>query len=276
MQVSKCTYPWAGQLGDCGKWLRFKKSEEAFSRGRLLLSSHSDGFLVVSGESSGAYHSSLQLDTVYRALLLFDNEFAVVVDSIKTKETSGISKIMTTFNNAINSFLPYSKKTDSGHFNGFQMVKDRREYFAFWTTEEGLSPEPNLTTLHYKSLREMIAVSNANITLPFIDNHSLTAFLFHTSHISIQGVNLVRTENSVLLNLNASKSGQRNHFRIQIDSDFKNIRVRRTRLLSSHFLNNAFPFYVFTVLVTLIILRFSFKVLLNCFFWKILNRNMLS
>ena len=271
MQVSKCTYPWAGQLGDCGKWLRFKGSEEAFSRGRLLLSSHNDGFLAVSGDSSGAYHSSLQLDAVYRALLLLDKDFAVVVDSIETKKTSGISKVTTTFNNAINSFLPYSKKTDSGTFNGFQMFKDGREYFAFWTTNEGLSPEPNITTLHYKSLAQMIAVSNANITLPFLDNHSLTAFLFHSSHISILGVNLVRTENSVILNVNVSKSGQRNHFSIQIDSDFKNIQVRLTRPHSSYFLKNTFPFYVFTVLVTLTILRYSLKAMLSCFFWKFLK-----
>ena len=276
MQVSKCTYPWAGQLGDCGKWLRFKELEEAFSRGRLLLSSYNNGFLVVSGESSGAYHSSLQLDTVYRALILLDEEFAVVVDSIKTKETSSISKVTTLFNNAINSFLPYSKKTDSRTFNGFQMVKDGRQYFAFGITNEGLSPEPNITTLHYKSLAQMIAVSNGNITLPILDNHSLAAFLFHSSHINIQGVDLVQTENSTILAVNVSKSGLHYHFSIQIDSNFQNIRVRRTHPHSSYFLKDTFPFYVFTVLVALAILRHTFKVLLSCFFWKILNRRMVS
>ena len=216
------------------------------------------------------------LDTVYRALILLDEEFAVVVDSIKTKGVSSISKVTTTFNNAVNSFHPYSKTTDSRTFNGFQMVKDGHQYFAFGITNKGLSPEPNITTMNYKSLAQTIAVSNANITLPILDNHSLAAFLFYSSHINIQGVDLVQTENSAILTVNVSKSGHHHHFSIQIASDFQNIRVRLAHPHLWYFLEGTFPFYAFTAFVTLVILRFTFKVLLSCFFWKILHRRMVS
>ena len=269
LQISQCSEPWAGQLGDCGKWLSYKGPEDAYSRGYLLLSSYHNGIFAVSGESSGAYHNSLQLDSVYRALILLDEEFAIVVDSITTKKTSRISKFATIFNNVVNGFHPYTHHLPFRLINGFEMTKDKNTYRAIWISKEGQSPEANITTLTYKSLGQTRSVSNANVTLPIIDNHALTAFSFFSSNINIQALSMNEIDGIKILSVDILNYGTQQHFDIQIDAGFKDIYIKRTNKQPKR-LQRRVILFIFLLLTGIILLKYSCKTLIKYFLWKIM------
>ena len=261
-QTSECSDPWAGQLGDCGKWLSFRGAEEAYSRGHLLLSSHNDGFFVASGESSGAYHSSLALRSVYRTLILLDEELAVVVDFITTKSTSSVSKMATIFNNVANTFQPYKYKLQSKDLFGFQMTKEGRKYHATWISKEGLNPEPNITILTYNSHGKPRPVSNVNITWPIVDNHSLASFCFFSSNVKLNNLNIFERGGSMFLAIDVLKHGRPQQYNIKINSDFKYIRIQRTDKKSSE--ASKFLFYLLVSFSVLIAFKITCKTRRNC------------
>ena len=201
-------------------------------------------------------------------MILLDEELAIVVDSITTKNTSPISKVATIFNNAFNTFNLYKHKSASRDLHGFQMTKEERKYHAIWINKGGLNPEPNITRLTYKSQGNTLPVSNVNITFPIVDNHSLAAFCFFSSNVKIKNMNMFEKDNFKVLAIDIYKRGQHQRFVIEIDSEFKDIRIKRTDRDSSK-RPEGFSLYTLMIIVTgLIFFRITYRSMRNWVYWK--------
>ena len=228
-QASSCSNPWAGQLRDCDQWLRYKQSEEAYSHSHLLLASYQNGYLVAHGESSGAYHSSLQLESLYRSFVLLDDELGVVIDFIKTKISSNVSKVAMMFNNAVNRLYPYQYSLSfSQNLQGFKMSSRERLYYCVWISKDGHSPVGKFSTLKYYSKNELLSVSNVNVSFPIANNEESAVFLFFSDNIHLKNVQLTKTNSLVQLSLSITKYGQPMAFNITVDSTISNINIKQS------------------------------------------------
>ena len=206
-------------MGDCDQWLRHKQSEEAYSHSHLLLASYQNGYLVAHGESSGAYHSSLQLESLYRSFMLLDDELAVVIDFIKTKISSNVSKAAMMFNNAVNRLDPYHYPLSfSQNLQGFKMSPGKRSYYCVWISKDGYNPVGKFSTLRYYSKEQLLSVSNVNVSFPVTTNGESAAFLFFSDNIHLKNVQLTKTKSLVQLSLLITKYGQPMAFNITVDS----------------------------------------------------------
>ena len=215
-------------MGDCDKWLRHQKFEEAYSHGHLLLASYQNGYLVAHGESSGAYHSSLQLDSLYRTFVLLDDELGVVIDSIKTKMSSNVSKVAMMFNNAVNGLHPFQYSLSSSqNLQGFTMSTSERSYYGVWVSKDGHSPEGTFSTLKYYSQKQLLSVSNVNVSFPISNNEELVTFVLFSDNIQLKNVHLKETKSLGQLSLSITKYGKPMVFNITVDSISSDINIMR-------------------------------------------------
>ena len=180
------------------------------------------------GESSGAYHSSLQLESLYRSFVLLDDELAVVIDFIKTKISSNVSKAAMMFNNAVNRLDPYQYSLSfSQNIQGFKMSLGKRSYYCVWMSKDGHSPTGKFSALKYYSQKKLLSVSNVNVSFPVKNNEESAAFLFFSDNIQLKNMQLTKTKSSVQLSLSITKYGQLMAFNITVDSTVSDISIKQ-------------------------------------------------
>ena len=202
---------------------------------RSLFSSYKNGYLVIQGQSSEAYHSSLQLDSVFRNLILLDEEVGVVVDSIETKDTSSITHVSTLFNNVVNTFYPYQHMLYSKVLQGFKVVLDDvKSLQAVWITKEGLSPRANISTLRYKSQNRMLSVSNVNVSSKITNNQAETTYIFFSNNVNLKQLHLNGNDSTELLLTIINDQNTELTFNIEISEKDSKVRIRTIK----HFYHN--------------------------------------
>ncbi|EDO44818.1 predicted protein, partial [Nematostella vectensis] len=105
--VRTCRGPYAGQLGDCGKWFAYQAS--GYWEGRTgNLAAAVDGRtnrMFATGEYAARYDPELVLDKISRSLLLIRPDTLIVLDNIRLAEYSNVRAMSAFFHNRYNAFV---------------------------------------------------------------------------------------------------------------------------------------------------------------------------
>ncbi|XP_072169330.1 dermatan-sulfate epimerase-like protein [Diadema setosum] len=135
--TSHCMEPWEGQLGECAKWLDWKNPDLVNYHGEIVTATTSHGFLFVSGEAVTAYNPSMQLDSVYRSLVLLNPNLLLVFDHVEAAESSPLTHMAAYFRN-----VQYSFELDklSGLLQGAMIMIEGEKYGMYWISSDGRSP----------------------------------------------------------------------------------------------------------------------------------------
>uniref|UniRef100_H2ZMX0 Sulfotransferase domain-containing protein n=1 Tax=Ciona savignyi TaxID=51511 RepID=H2ZMX0_CIOSA len=156
---SKCNSPWEGQIGECGKWLEYKKIPAP--RGKIVTVTTSGEMIHMAGEAVGAYRPELGIRSVQRSMLLLTSEVLLVLDTIVLYSDSKIKTASTLFHNILHSFQPSTWNLMASA----QVVYPEGPYAVFWLQEEGNSPTAHFVDHHYAEDKK-ITTRYVNITYP--------------------------------------------------------------------------------------------------------------
>ena len=184
---SECQQPWAGQLGDCKKFLMWKNGEERTNHGEILFRDvTSDGVVTSVSESTHAYSSKLGLRSVIRATVLLPEDVLLVVDSIALQPDSQLQVASSYFNNRELKFAPWRSESDGDVTNGVTINETQSSYakdpVVFWVSDDGRSPLANVSTVVYPSVGGVNkGISNVNVTYPLRRRTSLVSVLIGSS-----------------------------------------------------------------------------------------------
>ena len=192
-----CAPSWIGQLGDCEMWLRcYDNQENGKTKGKIIANSHSQGIVFLSGEAVEAYPVNLRLSSVYRSLLLLNENLLLVVDHITlNRSQNSVSAVSAFFNNNRKRFIPH--RTNRG-LNGVQMTsKDGAMMGAFWVSWTGDSPVANVTEINTERPDgKTNNVSNVNVTFDLNSERTAIAYVFHGSSDVVTHINIVPSNES--------------------------------------------------------------------------------
>ncbi|XP_072051989.1 dermatan-sulfate epimerase-like protein [Amphiura filiformis] len=162
--TSECFQPWEGQLGECSKWLGWRKPSASKYGAELITASMNNDLIFTSGEAVQAYDSSMKLESVYRSLLLVNHQILVVLDHIKTKTVSPVSQFSTFFHNLASSF---EQDTFKDHLSGVKISTDDGDMRMFWVSDTGESPKATLAMKpkDHTSQFQPVETNYVNITM---------------------------------------------------------------------------------------------------------------
>ncbi|XP_071958660.1 dermatan-sulfate epimerase-like protein [Antedon mediterranea] len=160
--TSECFQPWEGQLGECSKWLQWKKDSMASYGGEIISSNFDNGMVLLSGEAVNSYSRVMKLISVYRVLLLMDEEVLLVLDHIEAKEDSPLKEVAAFFHN-IN--FEFQRSTNS-KLNGAIVKVDDSEMQMFWIDSEDLSVPAIIEHQSHPSEFQKRQTNFVNVTYP--------------------------------------------------------------------------------------------------------------
>ena len=96
--LGKCFPPYAGQIGECHKWLDYAMPEQFKAHADVIAAYEVGEFVFTSGELAEAYHTHLLLRSVYRSVLLLSPDMLIVVDHVSLQEGSTVDRASAFFN----------------------------------------------------------------------------------------------------------------------------------------------------------------------------------
>ncbi|XP_022082422.1 dermatan-sulfate epimerase-like protein [Acanthaster planci] len=172
--TSGCFQPWEGQLGECKKWLDWRKEEAAEYGGELITASTSDGMVHLSGEAADGYNSKMRLKSVYRSLVLLTPGLLVVLDHIQTRSKSPLTHAAAFFNNVENTF----EQERLGRLYGAKATIKGEDYKMFWVSPEGRSPKASFSKQSHPSEFRSRETNFVNITFKLRPRLTRMAFAF--------------------------------------------------------------------------------------------------
>nr|XP_006820407.1 PREDICTED: LOW QUALITY PROTEIN: dermatan-sulfate epimerase-like protein-like [Saccoglossus kowalevskii] len=138
-ELSECFEPWIGQLGECSKWLQWKKPEVGKSNGEVITATKVDEMVHMSGEAKNAYHSDLGLQSVYRNLILLNSKSLVVNDHIAVTSLSSVKHVSAFFHN---TDVPFQSDSFGEKAQGAKITVNGEDYQMFWMKYGDLSEVP--------------------------------------------------------------------------------------------------------------------------------------
>ena len=95
-----CPSPHRGQNGECEKWLKWKDNmREERTWAELISANEYENTMFANGEALGAYPSSLHLESVYRAIVLLDDDTLLVFDHVALGPDSKLTTSNAYFHN---------------------------------------------------------------------------------------------------------------------------------------------------------------------------------
>uniref|UniRef100_A0AAY4A6A3 Dermatan sulfate epimerase-like protein n=1 Tax=Denticeps clupeoides TaxID=299321 RepID=A0AAY4A6A3_9TELE len=176
--TSHCNQPWEGQLGECGKWLRWGEKEVGDSAGEVIAASSHQDTLFVSGESVSAYSSALKLKSVYRALVLLSSQTLLVLDHVEKQEDSPLSAFSAFFHNLDIDFK-YVPHRLLDKYNGALMDVWDAHYKMFWIDSHGVSPIARIQEVEQAAEFKKRWTQFINVTFPFKSTVARVAYVMH-------------------------------------------------------------------------------------------------
>ena len=174
--TSECLQPWEGQLGECSKWLGWRKPSASKYGAELVTVSYNNGMVFTSGEALDAYSGAMKLVSVYRSLLLVNAQMLVIVDHIETDSLSPLTHYSTFFHNFLTSFQP---DTFKDHLSGVKLLTDAGDLRMFWVSDTGSSPKAELQMLpkEHKSQYQPGPTNYVNVTMEITRRTTRVAYV---------------------------------------------------------------------------------------------------
>ncbi|XP_077868080.1 LOW QUALITY PROTEIN: dermatan-sulfate epimerase-like protein [Saccoglossus kowalevskii] len=167
-ELSECFEPWIGQLGECSKWLQWKKPEVGKSNGEVITATKVDEMVHMSGEAKNAYHSDLGLQSVYRNLILLNRNLLVVNDHIAVTSLSSVKHVSAFFHN---TDVPFQSDSFGEKAQGAKITVNGEDYQMFWMKYGGESPRARIQSHDYKSQFQPIKTNFVNVTFDLSEPH---------------------------------------------------------------------------------------------------------
>ena len=213
---SKCSKPWAGQRGDCAKWLRWKLHGDA--NGEVVTATDKNGVIHTSGEAVEAYAPSLGVKSVYRNLILLNPALLVVFDYVESTDKSLLTHVSAMFNNIRERFTMLRSRS------GAKVNLAGQQYQVMWKTIDDVIPSAKLTLMKYKSQDNIRTSSNINITIPFHRRRAYLAVILYAKNQNVTDFEFSTVSNKGV-SIDIGYAGKCN--RIKFVTDYKNLTARR-------------------------------------------------
>ncbi|XP_041924626.1 dermatan-sulfate epimerase-like protein [Alosa sapidissima] len=188
--TSQCNAPWEGQLGECGKWLRWTDEGVGESAGEVVAASSHRDSMFVSGESAPAYSSAMRLKSVYRALVLLNSQTLLVVDHVEKEEDSPVKTLSAFFHNLDIDFkyVPYRFMD---RYSGALMDVWDAHYKMFWVDSQGFSPDTRIQEAEQAAEFKKRWTQFINVTFPMQTTISRMAYVMHGPYVKISGCRFI-------------------------------------------------------------------------------------
>ncbi|XP_077480959.1 dermatan-sulfate epimerase-like protein [Stigmatopora argus] len=184
--TSRCNGPWEGQLGECGKWLRWNDEGVGDARGEVVVASAHGDAMFASGQAAAAYSPAMKLKSVYRALVLLNSQTLLVVDHVEKAADSPVRWLSAFFHNLDIDFK-YVPFRFMDRYNGAMMDVWDAHYKMFWLQSGGHSPETRIQEAEQAAEFKKRWTQYVNVTFPVDGAVSRTAYVFHGPHVKLSG-----------------------------------------------------------------------------------------
>ncbi|CAD5124821.1 unnamed protein product [Dimorphilus gyrociliatus] len=196
-----CTFPWIGQLGECGHFFNFNEKDVVFSQASIVVSRMLKNFVFTSGEAAGAYPKSLGIKRYYRSMITLHPQLILLVDYLGIVNSKVVKHFSAFFNNYEYSFY-HSRVL---RYNAAHM-KNKDKYVFYWHSSDGQSPMPTFRTgkSPYENGKPF---SNVNITFSInnLSNYVLYGFLGPSITISKSEIRVGINEIKIQIESNVGK-----------------------------------------------------------------------
>ena len=216
--TSQCLEPWEGQLGECTKWLNWRKPEASKYGGDVIMASLDSSLVFTSGEAVGAYNEAMKLKSVYRSLMLVNHQVLVVLDHIETKSVSPIFQASTFFHNLVASF---EHDQFNGKYSGVKINTEKGPLRMYWIMDSGSSPKAKLDTLpqEHTSQFQPGPTNFVNITMELSQRSTRVAYVLLGHRAQLTEFDFIESTNS---GVKLSVKIPRQNFEISIATDHSN------------------------------------------------------
>ena len=190
--------PSEGQMGESVQWLAwytrdivhpFAGSSHAWAE--VVTAAEDKGMVLFSGEAVGAYHSRLHLKSVYRMLILLNQDVLLVVDHLEVSSESVIKYANSYFNNIHNAFkVLQTQQSSKPGANAVLEGEDGEKHEIRWTS---FPNGPNLVdageiSQRLKQIKFRNKVNFLNLSIPLISNVTRSAYVFSGTKAQVQSV----------------------------------------------------------------------------------------
>ncbi|XP_055769436.1 dermatan-sulfate epimerase-like protein [Salvelinus fontinalis] len=199
--TSQCNQPWEGQLGECGKWLRWAEPEVGNTAGEVIVAASHGDSLFVSGEAVSAYSSVMGLKSVYRALVLLNSQTLLVFDHVEKSKESPLSALSAFFHNLDIDFK-YVPHRALDRYNGALMDVWDAHYQMFWFDSQGTSPVARIQEAEQAAEFKKRWTQFVNVTFPMEGTVTRVAYLMHSPNVKISNCRFIdNSKNGVRLSV---------------------------------------------------------------------------
>lgn len=220
--TSQCNSPWEGQLGECGKWLRWTDEGVGDARGEVIAaSSHSDA-MFVSGEAALAYSPAMGLKSVFRALVLLNSQTLLVVDHVEKSGDSPLTSLSAFFHNLDIDFK-YVPFRFMDRYNGAMMDVWDAHYKMFWFDSQGQSPSTRIQEAEQAAEFKKRWTQYVNVTFPMAGAVSRVAYVLHGPYVKVSNARFVdSSKNGVRVSLTINNTEKV----VSVATNYKDIGAR--------------------------------------------------
>ncbi|KAM4705271.1 dermatan-sulfate epimerase-like protein [Rhinophrynus dorsalis] len=206
--TSQCNQPWEGQLGECSQWLKWTTNESGEAAGELITANQHEEMMFVSGEAVSAYSSSMRLKSVYRGLLLLNQQTLLVVDHIEKHNDSPLSLVSAFFHNLDIDFkyVPYKFLNK---YSGAMMDIWDAHYKMFWLDQNGNSPSGRIQEAEQAAEFKKRWTQFVNVSFQLNPKISRIAYLFYGPYVNVSSLKFLDDNKygvKISVNVNNSES----------------------------------------------------------------------
>uniref|UniRef100_A0A8C6UK08 Dermatan sulfate epimerase like n=1 Tax=Neogobius melanostomus TaxID=47308 RepID=A0A8C6UK08_9GOBI len=193
--------PWEGQLGECGKWLRWTDEGVGDSRGEVIVASSHGDTMFVSGEAVSAYSPAMRLKSVYRALVLLNSQTLLVVDHVEKFPDSPINSFSAFFHNLDIDFK-YVPFKFMDRYNGAMMDVWDAHYKMFWFDTQGHSPDTRIQEAEQAAEFKKRWTQYVNVTFSMTNTVARVAYVLHGPYVKVSNCRFIEnSHNGVRISL---------------------------------------------------------------------------
>ena len=195
--------PHAGQLGEATVWLKYKDFEATHRAwSESVCAVEDNGIVVFSGEAVGAYDPLLKLESVYRVLILLNQDVLLVIDHIERSKNSKIQFTNAYFSNIDIPFdVLHGEK--SNHPNA--ILKDEKLSEVRWMSWPHPPNHATAATFESRFKNQPYRNHYVNISVPLADLTRIV-YLFSSSRVTINSLSFSKiTDNGVSVTVRTSE-----------------------------------------------------------------------
>lgn len=219
---AKCYAPYQGQNGDCKKWLVYRDNEVEKTWAELVTATDQGGMVFVSGDATRAYPSKLQLESVYRSLLLLDNQTLLVLDHIALGGESMLQMSNAFFHN-IHAPFQLSKGSESKLAPQAFIDHENQRNKVYWISSDRTSLKARTDSLTYQAEFGTRTTNFLNVSISLTGSLTRVAYLFASDKSQITKFSfLEQSDTGVQLTVGIQKS----IFNISVVTNYKDAKSR--------------------------------------------------